>query len=249
MAGKSLKIDVRRGKIVALLERDHSVTVAQLSRILGATPVTIRNDLAALEAENRLRRVRGGAITPAPQPGFGALSEEKLAIAEAFALRVQENDRLFINSGSTSRAVCHALRRFHSLAIVTNSPPVARMLSDRFSVVLLGGDLSPDGLFTHGEDALRQLERYQTDWAMLSVDSVSAAEGVSLCHPEECMVSRRMLERAARGVIVADHTKIRRAGFVHICDAAAPLMLVTSRLADADEISALRAAGMEVVLT
>ena len=118
-----------------------------------------------------------------------------------------------------------------------------------FQSFCVGGDLSPDGLFTHGEDALRQLERYQTDWAMLSVDSVSAAEGVSLCHPEECMVSRRMLERAARGVIVADHTKIRRAGFVHICDAAAPLMLVTSRLADADETSALRAAGMEVVLT
>lgn len=249
MAGKSLKIDARRGKIMALLERDHSVTVAQLSQALGATPVTIRNDLAALEAENRLRRVRGGAMPAAPQTGFGVLSEEKLAIGEAFALRVQENDRLFVNSGSTSRAVCHALRRFHSLSIVTNSPPVARMLSDRFHVILLGGDLNPSGEFTHGEDAMRQLERYQTDWAILSVDSVSAAEGVTLCHPEECMVSRCMLERARQGVIVADHTKIRRAGFVHICDAAAPLMLVTSRLADAEEIATLCATGMEVVLT
>ena len=247
MTGKTLKIDRRRRQILALLDRDHSVTVAQLSRELGATPVTIRNDLAALEGEGRLRRVRGGAVDAAPEARFGALSAEKAAIGETFASLVREGDRLFINSGTTSRAVANALRRFRNLAVVTNSPPVAQLLSDRFHVVLLGGDLSDDG-FTYGEDALKQLERYQTDWAILSVDSVSAAEGVTLCHPEECAVSRCMLERAGRGVIVADHTKIRRAGFVHICDAASPLMLVTTRQADADETAALRDAGMEVLL-
>ena len=161
---------------------------------------------------------------------------------------MREGDRLFLNSGTTSRAVAHALRRFHTLSVVTNSPPVARLLTDRFHVVLLGGDLSDGGDFTYGEDALNQLERYQTDWAILSVDSVSTAEGVTLCHPEECAVSRCMLERAKRGVIVADHTKIRRAGFVHICDAASPLMLVSTRQADPDETAALREAGMEVLL-
>ena len=248
MSGKTLKIDLRRGRILELLARDHSVTVAQLSRDLGATPVTIRTDLAALEAETRLRRVRGGAVPAAPEPRFGTCSREKLAIGRAFAGQVREGERLFINSGTTSLAVATELRRFKSLAVVTNAPRVARLLADCFHVVLLGGDLSAGGDFTFGEDALRQLERYQTDWAVLSVDSVSAAEGVTLCHPEECAVSRCMLERARRGVIVADHTKIRRAGFVHICAAAAPLALVTSREADAAEAEALRAAGMEVLM-
>lgn len=248
MTGKTLKIDLRRRRIVEQLERDHSVTVTQLSQALDTTPVTIRSDLAALEAENRLRRVRGGAVKAEPEARFGAYSQEKLAIGQAFAGLVREGDRLFINSGTTSRAVASALRQFQSLAVVTNSPSVARMLADRFHVILLGGDLSADGDFTYGEDAVRQLERYQTDWAILSVDSVSVAEGVTLCHPEECAVSRRMLERAARSVVVADHTKIRRAGYVHICDATSPLMLVTSRQADADETAALRRAGIEVVL-
>ena len=248
MTGKTLKIDMRRRQILERLDRDHTVTVAQLSRELGATPVTIRNDLAALEAESRLRRVRGGAVDASPELLFGALSQEKAAIGEAFAGQVREGDRLFLNSGTTSRAVAHALRRFHTLSVVTNSPPVARLLTDRFHVVLLGGSVSAGGDFTSGEDTLNQLARYQTDWAIVSVDSISAAEGVSICHPEESAVSRGMLERAARGVIVADHTKVGRTGFVRMCAAAAPLMLATDREADAGELDALRSAGVEVLL-
>lgn len=248
MAGKTLKIDLRRARILELLDRDRQVSVAQLSEALGATTVTIRTDLAALERENRLRRVRGGARAVEPEPGFGSWPREKAAIGRALAERVRDGERLFINSGTTSRAVAAELRRFRELAVVTNSPPVAAMLCDRFHVVLLGGSVSAGGDFTSGEDTLNQLARYQTDWAIVSVDSISAAEGVSICHPEESAVSRGMLERAARGVIVADHTKVGRTGFVRMCAAAAPLMLATDREADAGELDALRSAGVEVLL-
>ena len=248
MAGKTLKIDMRRAKILELLERDRQVSVAQLSEALGATTVTIRTDLAALERENRLCRVRGGASVAESEAGFGSQSREKAAIGCAIAERVRDGERLFINSGTTSRAVAGELRRFRELAVVTNSPPVAAMLCDHFHVVLLGGSVSAGGDFTSGEDTLNQLARYQTDWAIVSVDSISAAEGVSICHPEESAVSRSMLERAARGVIVADHTKVGHTGFVRMCAAAAPLMLATDRGADAAELEALRSAGVEVLL-
>ena len=247
MSGKTLKIDLRRRKLLELLAQGEGTTVAQLSAALEATPVTIRSDLAALERENLLRRVRGGAVPVEPEIGLGACAEEKQAIARAVAARVSEGDRLFINSGTTSLAVAGALRRYRSLAVVTNSLPVARLLGSRFPVVLLGGNVSASDDFTYGADALSQLERYRADWAVLSVDSISAAEGVTICHPEESAVSCRMLERAVRGVIAADHTKIGRTGFVRICDAGAPLMLVTCAPADDGEIAALRAAGVDVL--
>lgn len=246
MSGKTLKIDLRRQRILEMLARDDSVTVSQLSAALGATTVTIRSDLTALEREHRLRRVRGGAVSAAPDAGLGSCEQEKRAIGRVIAARMLGGERLFINSGTTSRAVASELRHCRDLAIVTNSPPVARLLDDRFRVILLGGNVSAGCDFTSGEDTLNQLERYQADWAILSVDSISAAEGVTICHPEESAVSRRMLERAKRGVIAADHTKLGRAGFVRICDAAPPLMLATSRQADAWETAALEAAGMEI---
>ena len=62
MAESRLKIDVRRNRVLDVLRRDGRVCVSELSRSLGATPVTIRNDLAALERDGHLVRVSGGAV-------------------------------------------------------------------------------------------------------------------------------------------------------------------------------------------
>lgn len=62
MAESKLKIDVRRNKILEWIRMDGKVSVSQLSADLGATPVTIRNDLTALEQEGYLIRMQGGSI-------------------------------------------------------------------------------------------------------------------------------------------------------------------------------------------
>ena len=246
MAGKSLKIDVRRGKIMALLERDHSVTVAQLSQVLGATPVTIRNDLAALAAENRLRRGRGGAMTSAPQPEFGALSEEKLAIAEAFALRVQEKDRLFINSGSTSRAVCHALRRFHSLAIVTNSPPVARMLSDRFPVVLLGGDFQNDAQVLVGPILRVCAQQFFVDKLFVGVDGYSERLGFMTNNHLRVQAVRDMAEQADKVIVLTESSKFARSSTVPLAVSGGVHAVITDSSLRPEDEAMLGRAGIRV---
>ena len=51
MAAGRLKIDIRRQAILEKLNKDGQVFVTDLSAQLGATAVTIRNDLDALAAE------------------------------------------------------------------------------------------------------------------------------------------------------------------------------------------------------
>ena len=51
MTGSKLKIDIRREKILEQLRLEGKVSVTELSRDLGVTPVTIRSDLAVLEQE------------------------------------------------------------------------------------------------------------------------------------------------------------------------------------------------------
>ena len=57
MAGTMLKIDIRRNKILERLKRDGAVSVTQLASELGATPVTIRSDLDALEKDGTLDKI------------------------------------------------------------------------------------------------------------------------------------------------------------------------------------------------
>ena len=62
MAESKLKIDVRRSKILEQLRAEGKVSVSRLAVELGATPVTIRNDLTALERDGYLVRMQGGAV-------------------------------------------------------------------------------------------------------------------------------------------------------------------------------------------
>ena len=52
----------RRQRIVALVNDNMSVKVTSLAELFDVSETTIRNDLAFLDEENRLRRVRGGAV-------------------------------------------------------------------------------------------------------------------------------------------------------------------------------------------
>ena len=81
MAERTQKIELRRNRILQTLRREGVVSVSRLSTDLGATPVTIRSDLAALEQEGYLLRVQGGAV-PIRETGTGSPSGEPVAYAE-----------------------------------------------------------------------------------------------------------------------------------------------------------------------
>jgi DNA-binding LacI/PurR family transcriptional regulator len=57
----------RRTHVLAALERDGIVRVADLAADLGVTPVTVRRDIGLLEAEGLLVRVHGGARSATAQ--------------------------------------------------------------------------------------------------------------------------------------------------------------------------------------
>ena len=253
MAANSLKIDARRRQILELLERDGRVSVAQLSQLFGTTPVTIRSDLDALEENGYLERIQGGAIRKLrmqPQLPAGSRLLEKRAIAAAAAARIHDGDTLFLNSGTTTREVALALRQHRGLNIVTNSVSVASELSGipTFRVILLGGELNTQYLFTCGGDAQEQLQKYQADYAILSLDGVSVEHGITTYHADEAIIDRLMVERAHRTLIVADHTKMGHAGFSLICPLQQVHTLITDDACDPAVAEAIRATPVQIVL-
>lgn len=256
MTDRKLKIDVRRNQILETLRADGKVLVSQLSRELGATSVTIRSDLEALEQAGQLVRIQGGAI-PAVRPtarqeqGIISRMEEKKAIAQAVAAMIRDGDTLIINSGTTTQLVAEALKHHRSLNIVTDSFAVCTALGQipTFRVLLLGGEVNAQYGFTFGGDAAEQLRRYRADWVLLSVEGVSAQGGLTTYHAEEAALNRLMIEQGKRTVVVADHTKVGRPGFTRICDVGAGMHLVTDGKADADALHALERTGMEVTVS
>lgn len=258
MTVSKLKIDIRRKKILERLRQDGKVSVVGLSKLLKVTPVTIRTDLANLEQEGCLMRVQGGAVqVPASslisiEGGYNdACKQQKESIASEIVSMIRDGDTLFMNSGTTCERIAEALRIRRNLNIVTNSLRVATRLGmiQSFRVLLVGGEINAHYGFTHGGDAQDQLSRYQADWAILSVDGVSAHGGVTTHHAEEAIIDRMMAAGAKQTLIAADASKLGRAGFSRVCECSEKLLLVSNEGCDKEVIAQLVSRGMKINLT
>ena len=254
MAESKLKIDMRRSRILEQLRAEGKVSVSQLAADLGATPVTIRNDLTALERDGYLVRMQGGAvISHRLENHFISETEDatflrKQALAEEVAKMISDGETLFFNSGTTTQHIARALKGKKHLNIVTNSLSIAMELGNTptFHVLLLGGEINASYGFTAGGDTQEQLSKYRADWAILSVDGVSAQGGVTTCHPEEAIIDRLMMANARRPLIAATGNKIGKAGFSRLCDCDESIFLVTDSTCDKDAFLALQERGVRV---
>ena len=253
-----LKIDERRQKILDRLRRDGRVYVSELCRDLGVTPVTVRNDLGALEKDGYLERMSGGAVHIDRGSRRGSTPtrnvnrfEAKKAIAEKVAGFIKDGNTIFINSGSTAMLVAEELKKLSHLNVVTNSLAVANALcdADTFRVTLLGGELNTKYGFTYGTDAEQKLGKYHADFAILSIDGIGANGGITTYHSEEAPIDRLMIEGGHEVIIAADGTKVGRAGFMRVSDELDGIHLVTGCDADKDELNALSALGVRVTVS
>jgi len=69
-----MPVNARQERILAELERNGFVSVANLSSLLEVSEVTIRRDLEHLEAAGSLRRTHGGALAARGTPAGAANS-------------------------------------------------------------------------------------------------------------------------------------------------------------------------------
>ena len=191
----------RRRRILDLLGAGR-VSVQELSGELGVSAVTIRRDLAALNADGRLLRVHGGAMPSARMTCELSFREkasqhtaEKEAIGRAAAALAPRDATVFFDTGTTTLAVARALRHAKPRTIITvNLFIAAELIGEADTRVLMpGGEVgrkSPDLL---GEWALRTLSEVNVDIAFLGCDSVDIADGFYAVTPESAAVSRLML--------------------------------------------------------
>lgn len=239
----------RKEEILRLLQRDGKVRVGELGAMFDISEVTIRMDLADLEARGMLTRVHGGAVSSyktyhnmSLQQRLSANIEYKKPIAEKAVEMIEENDTIMLNSGTTTLTVLRAIPKNMNLSIVTNSVAIALEAGENpnFNVVLLGGAINSKYQFVYGDDANTQLERYFADKLILSVDGITALNGFTTYYDREAEIDRIMLSRSATKIIAADFTKVGRTAFSKIAPVGEADYIITNKSESIhDEISEL----------
>jgi len=261
MADESAPTIIRRERLLQEIVDRGFLRVADASVELGVSAVTVRSDLTALELAGSIVRVHGGAM-PRGAGTTGESSFEsslahaaaaKLAIGRRAAAMVSSGQSVLLDVGTTALAVAHALARRTDLSdvlVVTNGLSIALALEPgmpRLSVVVTGGTLRPLQHSLVNPFASAFLESLHGDIAFIGCNGVDPEVGVTNVNLPEAEVKRRMMQSAARRVLVADASKLgsRRLGNV------GPLSdfesLVTAGGPDADVVARLRVAGLQVV--
>ena len=205
----------RRHTILSLLNEQGEVTVDELSQRFETSEVTIRKDLAVLEANGLLLRCYGGAVQ-LPQelltePGK-QIAPLKLAIARAAVARIREHARIIIDSGSTTAAMIPQLGHKPGLVVMTNSLNVANALRNiEHEPVLLmtGGTWDPHSESFQGQVAEQVLRSYDFDQLFIGADGLDIARGTTTFN-ELLGLSRVMAEVAREVIVLVESDKLGR---------------------------------------
>lgn len=257
------QLSPRHERIMEMLRRERVVEVSRLSETLGVSAVTIRTDLDALERRQMLRRIRGGAmaVRPArferpldlPSQSF---AEEKERIGEMAARMVRDGETIILDAGTTAMAMALTLPDdLRDIVVVTSSLDIAVALDMHpgVSVIVTGGKMKNTGKNSRSHSLTSPfgalvLEQINADCAYLCCTGIDVERGFTNAHFEEIEIKRAMMASARRVVFLGDHAKIGHVAGARIADLAEATLLVTDKDAQASDIQALEAAGLQVLL-
>lgn len=212
-------IKERRQHILSIAQAEGRVRVRELSKTFGISQITIRKDLDHLQSKGLLQRSHGGALPAQPGALFDpSLQEkekshhfEKERIGAAAADMVQEGQCVMLDSGTTTTAVAHALKKFSQLTVITNAVNIAAELTGtNFDVILTGGMLRKNSFSLVGPLAEDMLSEMHADILFLGVDGFDMEIGLTTPNLLESRVNRAMVHAAAKVVAVCDSTKFNR---------------------------------------
>ncbi|ALN72896.1 MULTISPECIES: DeoR/GlpR family DNA-binding transcription regulator [unclassified Aureimonas] len=249
----------RHRMILSAIEGRSVATVQDFAALTGASEATIRRDIALLDEQKKLRRVRGGAeALRAPLPravsaeSFGTLqarnAPQKLAIAREAARLCADDDSIIINGGTTTFGMVHYLTG-QRLQILTNSFPIAEHLlqHSKASVLLPAGAVYREqGLILSPFEA-DGIAHFRARRMFMGAQGISPL-GFAESDPLIIQSEQRLMRQADELVILADASKFDdRSSFI-----IAPLeradLLITDERIDDRAAAMVEAAGLRLVV-
>ena len=260
----------RHRLILSAVQDRPVVTVTDLVRMTGVSEATIRRDIAALHAQNRLRRVHGGAEAIAPPPIVGLAGRtfavnqtlqvrQKQAIAfspgspkrrraRAAAGLCDDGEPIIINGGTTTFQMVHPLAS-RRLQVLTNSFPIAEHLlkHSKNTVTLPGGVIYREQaviLSPFDNDVTRNF------WARRMFMGAQGVGPLGLMEADPLLVQaeQKLIGQADELILLVDSSKFAARSSLVLCPLDRVDVVVTDDAASARAAAMLDAAGVKLIV-
>jgi DeoR family transcriptional regulator of aga operon len=206
-----------------------------------------------------LVRSHGGAIKPhSPAPDLPVSLKERLRQTEKARIGVlastliRDGETVIFDSGTTTAAVAKCVAGLHlrSLTVITNALNIAVEFAKlpQAQTIMLGGIVRGEALSLVGPQAEQALSNLNADRVFLGVDGIDPDVGLTTPDVLEAQLSALMIRVSREVVVVADSSKFMNRSLSVIARLDAIHKIVTDEGIPDEMLSALRAAGVEVMI-
>lgn len=217
----------RQQSILSILHTKHFCSVSQLADQLYVAPITIRRDLAEMEAAGLLKRCHGGASVmdfANREVPFELRSREntseKARIARKAVELINHGDTVFLDASTTVSHMADHISAEQDLTIITNSIRVLEKLKGRgIRCYLTGGMLLENSSALVGRIAEDTVSSLFADICFFSSQGITEEGLITDFSEDETRLRRCMIANAKRSVFLYDHTKLGQRFLFKVCNA------------------------------
>jgi DeoR/GlpR family transcriptional regulator of sugar metabolism len=215
------KTNSRQKSVCDYVARKGEASIADLSRILGVSPMTIRRDLDQLAEIGLLVRTHGGAASAssvAVEPPFALRARTNAEIKKSMGIliskQVVDGQTILLDGGSTGLAVAEELVG-RDITICALNLRVAQALAagDKTKVMMPGGVIRSGEMSIVGSEAEAYLSSYHFDTYLMTVSAVSNNGTLTEWNMEDAAMKRRAAKSAKRVVLICDSSKFGSEAF------------------------------------
>ncbi|MBW2677784.1 MAG: DeoR/GlpR transcriptional regulator [Deltaproteobacteria bacterium] len=248
----------RRQQILAIIARELTIRVSNLSEMLGVSEMTIRRDLDLLAERGLTERTHGGAVfskrrTPGKfqyQSSVQTNPEERVKIARAAAALIEPHDMVYLGEGASTAALVHFIDPEMPFTIFNNNlGAVPQIQGKAAELIILGGAYAPETHALAGPITMEQIRQINATKVFLGVDGLSLSSGLTTPNLDIAVIERSMIQYT-RGKVVAmaDHSKFGLVAEVVVAPINQIDILITDRKIPGGFQKDLKQMGVKVIV-
>lgn len=206
----------RRIRILHELKKKEFLSLNNLVELFdGVSESTVRRDLKYLQRDGQIDLIQGGArirtfsTFDSPIVSRSIVNiEAKDRIARYAASLVNENDVVFIDTGTTTLSLMKYLANKKIIIVTTNIWLLNKLQDSVASCIVSGGEVTKETASISGPQAEETLRQMFFDIAFLGTSGVDPVAGINTGDIREASIKRIVRANSRKTYVLADSSKI-----------------------------------------
>lgn len=208
-------------EIEELIHTNGSATIEELCSTFNVSKNTIRRDINKIAHTGTIKKVYGGVVSlnnqllPFENRDTENFEDKKLIGMKAAKL-IEDNDLIFIDSGTTTRYIIEYIDTRKTITIITNNLDVINSAAEveNFKLLIIGNTFKRTTKSFINVYDWEYFKRININKAFMATTGLSLSKGATNSDMLEYDIKHHIMEKAEKRILLADSSKFDKTALV-----------------------------------